>query len=214
MNEVDFFGFCFYGFIFAGMWFLKHKCSIGWIYRLVGEVGWFGLGVYLGLPSIWVCSLVFAWLDYQGFFHWEQEDKSESNAWTDEEVAQGDEVRDFLRRCDEDFPFSYDKPMWETNPPEGLNGPAWTFTVTEENTDGENQTEQRQSQGENLAAEFSRSRKKKVRSTRGRRSKSANGIGRRRPHVKPRSTKKTGRNVRSKKNDRRANAKSTRASKA
>jgi hypothetical protein len=174
MNEIDFFGFCFYAFIFAGMWFLKHKVSIGWIYRLVGEIGWFGIGIYINMPSIWVCSLFFAWLDYQGFFHWEQEDKSESNAWTDEEI----------------IPFSYDKPMWEIQPAMNMNEPVWTFTV-EEKKNGKNKNVKRKGKSKKVAAKPRRSRKGKVQPTRRRRSVKTNGKPRRRFNDVAKSTKRS-----------------------
>ena len=79
MNEIDFFGYWGYFFIFAGLYYIGAKEPAGWFMRLFGETIWIILGFILGVSSIWVGGLAFVALDFYNLQKWkmEQEDPLE-----------------------------------------------------------------------------------------------------------------------------------------
>lgn len=69
---IDLLGHLFYVFVFSGMLFLRANKKIGWILRLIGEVGWIGIGIKLGLTSVWVWGILFAVVDVLAYLKWNQ----------------------------------------------------------------------------------------------------------------------------------------------
>lgn len=70
---IDFFGHIGYLTIFIGVVLLSRHHPWGWIFRLVGEVIWFGVGIALGLSSVWMWGIVFICMDIYGWYKWRQE---------------------------------------------------------------------------------------------------------------------------------------------
>ena len=73
MSKVDFFGHAFYFFLFLGMLLLQAKDYRGWAFRFAGELGWIGIGFYLGMSSIWAWGFAFMAVDVLGYFKWQKE---------------------------------------------------------------------------------------------------------------------------------------------
>jgi len=67
---IDILGHLFYISIFIGMLLLKQKSRAGWLFRLVGEIGWVILGFKLGLTSVWIWGIIFAVVDIAAFIKW------------------------------------------------------------------------------------------------------------------------------------------------
>lgn len=67
---IDILGHIFYAFLLAGMISIAFDYRIGWWLRAIGELGWVGLGVTLGLSSIVVWGLIFVAIDLYGAYRW------------------------------------------------------------------------------------------------------------------------------------------------
>lgn len=66
----DLLGHVFYASLFAGQFLITRKSAWGWLFRLVGDVGWSIIGLCLGLTCIWAWGLVFIATDVKGFLTW------------------------------------------------------------------------------------------------------------------------------------------------
>jgi hypothetical protein len=71
---IDLLGGFFYLCILVGMILLSLKSKWGWIARLIGEVGWVGLGWAMGMVSIWGFGVVFVIIDLCGFLKWRRDE--------------------------------------------------------------------------------------------------------------------------------------------
>lgn len=69
---LDLLGHFFYMFIFGGLLLLSKKNRLGWIVRLVGELGWAGIGIYMGMTSIWLWAIPFIYIDIKGYLYWKK----------------------------------------------------------------------------------------------------------------------------------------------
>jgi hypothetical protein len=67
---IDVLGHFFYAWIMLGMILLSQKNKWGWAARLVGELGWVGLGWTMGMTSIWIWGSIFVLIDLCGFLYW------------------------------------------------------------------------------------------------------------------------------------------------
>lgn len=70
MSDIDLWGHVGYAFIFLGTVFIAAKSLWGWAFRFVGELIWVGLGVALGLTSIWCWGVLFMCIDSMAFVNW------------------------------------------------------------------------------------------------------------------------------------------------
>lgn len=193
MNELDWFGHWFYAFIAMGMLYLSQKDKWGWVLRIMGEAGWIWIGVLAGWSSIYMWGTLFLLIDIKGFLDWRKADKLEKTRELVEEMANWQMAGwDGWQVVEKELDKPYEPVVFEDL----------------------DETKQREEQGKGVAEKRSRSRKKKVRSTRGRRSKSPNGVGRSGSDAKRKGSKGTRRNVRVQKDNRRANTRRPRASKA
>jgi len=71
----DFIGHISYIIILAGTMFLHQKNKIGWGLRLIGDIGWVGVGFATGLTSAILWSSVFAVMEIRGYLSWRKEEK-------------------------------------------------------------------------------------------------------------------------------------------
>lgn len=98
MTKVDFFGHWFYFFLFTGMLLLQAKDYRGWAFRFAGEVGWIGIGLVMGMSSIWAWGFAFLAVDVLGYLKWQKEEQElaaleqEQTEWTASASAYLDEV--------------------------------------------------------------------------------------------------------------------------
>ena len=76
MDWNDFFGHIGYIFIVVGMLLLGQKNIWGWIVRLIGEFIWTGVGLAMGMSSIYVWGAIFLLIDIRGFLRWRKENKA------------------------------------------------------------------------------------------------------------------------------------------
>jgi hypothetical protein len=67
---IDTLGHIFYAILLAGMVCLAAGWRIGWWFRIIGELGWVGLGLALGLSSIVIWGLIFVAIDLYGNYKW------------------------------------------------------------------------------------------------------------------------------------------------
>lgn len=175
MTEVDFFGHWGYFFIAMGMWAISKREHMGWAMRLFGEGIWVWLGFKMGMTSITMWGLLFMAIDVSGFFSWKREADAEKAL--EDELSQWQQLgMDGMETVD----------RWSLYDDEGYAMAAG---------DPIDETLKRESKGKKVAAKRRSTRKKSVRSTRRRRSVKTNGKRRSRPNAKPRSTKKSRRNV-------------------
>jgi hypothetical protein len=72
MLEYDLLGHVFYFLLAVGMYLLAGKNGCGWLFRLVGELGWVYIGVVTGMTSIWMWGLAFVILDLKGYASWKE----------------------------------------------------------------------------------------------------------------------------------------------
>jgi len=70
LHNPDTYGHLFYIFILIGTILLTKKKKYGWITRVVGDVGWVGIGYFIGMWSIVFWSGVFALNDFRGYLIW------------------------------------------------------------------------------------------------------------------------------------------------
>lgn len=75
ISELDWFGHWFYGFLALGMLYLNQRDRWGWVFRIMGEVGWIWIGLLAGWSSIWMWGILFLLIDIRGFMKWREEDK-------------------------------------------------------------------------------------------------------------------------------------------
>lgn len=66
----DLLGHVFCACLFAGQILITRRSAWGWLLHLVGDVGWFILGLCLGLTCIWAWGAVFIAIDVRGFLAW------------------------------------------------------------------------------------------------------------------------------------------------
>ena len=71
----DIFGHLGYSLILAGMFLVSKKNAWGWFFRLLGEIIWLIIGVYLEMSSMVLWGLVFVALDVRTFYTWLREDQ-------------------------------------------------------------------------------------------------------------------------------------------
>jgi len=69
-SNPDVYGHVFYMTIFAGTRLIATHNKLGWVLRVLGDIGWIGLGYYLGLTSIMFWSSIFALNDGYGYYKW------------------------------------------------------------------------------------------------------------------------------------------------
>ena len=62
----NFWGHIGYIAIAVGMFQIARGSISGWGVRLIGEVIWIGIGVSLGMSSVWIWGLVFVGIDIVG----------------------------------------------------------------------------------------------------------------------------------------------------
>lgn len=182
MTKVDFFGHFFYFFLFLGMLLIQYKDYRGWAFRFAGEAGWIGIGLIMGMSSIWAWGFAFMVVDVLGFLKWQKED----------------EIRELMKAPLDDL-YADVANEWELN----VNSPNpefryWSGTVkndtptfTEEKKDAKplrrrvrkqatkqvgkakakakrNPAPKRKSQGKKVATRSSKATNRKVRPARGR----------------------------------------------
>jgi len=63
-------GHVFYVLIFIGTNLIAKKNNVGWLLRLLGELGWTLIGVYMEMTSIWVWGIIFTFNDAYGYVKW------------------------------------------------------------------------------------------------------------------------------------------------
>jgi hypothetical protein len=73
--SLDVWGHMGYVLIASGMAFLAAKNRLGWVLRFLGESIWIGVGVALGMSSIWFWGFVFLLIDLNGYWRWSNGDK-------------------------------------------------------------------------------------------------------------------------------------------
>ena len=56
---IDFLGHVAYFFILLGTYLISKKKVYGWVVKIIGDIIWLILGIYLGLSSIWVWEFGF-----------------------------------------------------------------------------------------------------------------------------------------------------------
>ena len=107
MTKADFFGHFFYFFLFIGMMLIQAKDYRGWAFRFTGEAGWIGIGLVMGMSSIWLWGFAFLTVDVLGYFKWQKEQQEladlerEQAEWTESARGYLDEVfpEDFSPDC-------------------------------------------------------------------------------------------------------------------
>jgi hypothetical protein len=206
MSELNWFGCWATFFLLAGTWFTVRKDYKGWMLRAFGSLIWVYIGLRVHLFSLWLSELAFVGMALVGFMDW----------WIEEDAAERAE--------------KFDKPTHHLcYHPEKATCPycenfigiseylikdgATLIQFDEVKKNGKNKNVKRQGKGKGVAEKRRNTRKKQVQSSTRRRSVKTDGKPRSRLNAKPRGTKKSGRNVRVQKDNRRTNAKSPRTSK-
>jgi len=69
MNPYDTLGHVFYASLALGMILLVRGSPWGWVFRLIGELGWMVLGIVIGFSSIVVWGAIFIAVDCVGVYH-------------------------------------------------------------------------------------------------------------------------------------------------
>lgn len=67
---IDILGHIAYLFVMTGTFLLHPKfdrVTLGWTLRGVGDAGWVGLGISMGMTSIWIWGSVFVAIDLAGY---------------------------------------------------------------------------------------------------------------------------------------------------
>jgi len=76
LHNPDTYGHIFYATILTGTFFVTRKKKIGWIFRIIGDIGWVAIGWHIQLYSIVFWSFIFSLNDFRGFLMWKwKEDK-------------------------------------------------------------------------------------------------------------------------------------------
>jgi len=63
--------------ILTGTLFIHNKNRIGWIFRLLGDIGWVWIGWNISFTSAMIWSSVFAVLEIRGFYMWSKDSTGE-----------------------------------------------------------------------------------------------------------------------------------------
>ena len=147
MSKVDFFGHWFYFFLFIGMLLLQSKDYRGWAFRFAGEVGWIGIGLVIGMSSVWLWGFAFLVVDVLGYFKWQKEQEELADFEREQEEWLGS-AGAALAAVETDLGFEYVKGI----------------------VDGEDKTSISESEGPRVAKERGKADNRKVRAT-GRRSR-------------------------------------------
>ena len=198
MTKVDFFGHWFYFFLFMGMLLLQAKDYRGWAFRFAGEVGWIGIGLVIGMSSVWLWGFAFLVVDVLGYFKWQKEQEEladlerEQTEWVESAGAYVPSI------FEDEFSVDYD--------------PGYEYVKDIAN--GKDKTAKRESEGPQVAARSRKATNRKVRPARGRRSKPANGKRRSGSNDEPRSKKSVPRKPRVQKDSSRSRTRRTRSGKA
>ena len=72
--STDAWGHAGYLLIFAGMFLLGRKAKLGWVSRFLGDGIWCGVGMVLGMTSIWLWGLLFMFNDVMSFRRWSKKE--------------------------------------------------------------------------------------------------------------------------------------------
>lgn len=78
LHNPDAWGHLFYAFILSGTFLIARKKKIGWLNRVVGDIGWIVVGWCVGLSSIMIWSTVFALNDLRGYLLWKWSENENS----------------------------------------------------------------------------------------------------------------------------------------
>ncbi len=73
---LDILGHIAYLFLMTGTYLAARNKPCGWALRAVGSAAWMGLGVSMGLTSIWIWSGIFLVNDISAWSKWRQERQS------------------------------------------------------------------------------------------------------------------------------------------
>ena len=73
LDPLDLAGHLGYAFIALGMYFIAQKSAWGFALRFTGETIWLGVGLALGMSSIWTWGILFLFIDGYGFIKWRRE---------------------------------------------------------------------------------------------------------------------------------------------
>ena len=171
MSKVDFFGHWFYFFLFIGMLLLQSKDYRGWAFRFAGEVGWIGIGLVIGMSSVWLWGFAFLVVDVLGYFKWQKE--QEELAAFEREQAEWLEAGAAAVALTEDPGLEYVKRLQADHDRiEAEQFYYWStkFDALKEKTDGKNKDKQRKSKRARVAKTNRKPANRKVRAT-GRRSR-------------------------------------------
>ena len=77
MAGLDILGHVFYIWLVAGQILVARKSKWGFLFRAAGGLGWFALGVAMGMTSIWIWSMIFSSIDMYGFWKWRMNENIE-----------------------------------------------------------------------------------------------------------------------------------------
>jgi len=71
LHNPDTYGHIFYATILTGTFFVTRKKKIGWIFRVIGDIGWVAIGCNIKLDSIVFLRLIFYLKVIRGFLMWQ-----------------------------------------------------------------------------------------------------------------------------------------------
>ena len=75
MKPEDLLGHLGYLFLFIGQALLVHQKRSGWVFRVLGELIWIGIGIYAHWTSIWFWGSLFLIIESVGWWRWYEESK-------------------------------------------------------------------------------------------------------------------------------------------
>ncbi len=64
---IDLIGHIGYAVLVMGIILIGRRQTIGWLVRIVGEAIWIGVGVHIGMTSVWIWGIIFTMIS---FYHW------------------------------------------------------------------------------------------------------------------------------------------------
>ncbi len=67
---IDAVGHVGYMILVTGLLLVGRNITIGWFIRFIGEMIWVGIGLVMGMTSIWIWGLVFAAIDFYTWRKW------------------------------------------------------------------------------------------------------------------------------------------------
>jgi len=76
MTIEDVLGHIFYVSILTGTILLTKKNKWGWLFRVIGDIGWVIIGWQISMYSIVIWSSIFSINDFRGFLKWRSEDEN------------------------------------------------------------------------------------------------------------------------------------------